>query len=70
MQHFKDIDVCLALLRALHARNDIGPKQKRDVETAIEEAKRLRRKRKACYADAYHCVRRITESLLNAFLDD
>jgi hypothetical protein len=70
MQHFKDIEACIVSLRALHARDDIGPKQKKNVEAAIEEAKQLRRRRVADHAVACRCVRRITESLLRAFLND
>jgi hypothetical protein len=70
MKHYKDIEACLALLRALHAGNDIEPEQKRYVETAIKEAKRLRRKRSGDLAATYRCVRRITENLLCAFLED
>ena len=68
MKHFKDLDACIALLRALQARNDIGPEQKKDVGEAIEEAKRLRRKRGATHVENYRCVRRIAERLVNAFL--
>jgi hypothetical protein len=70
MARFKDINACIALLQALHAGNDIEPKQKKNVEAAIVEAKRLRRKRTADGKEAHRCVRRITENLLKAFMRD
>jgi len=72
MNHFKDLEACIAALQAVQAvqaRSDIGPKQKKNVETAIEEAKRLRRRHDAGHSVTYRCVRRITESLINAFLN-
>jgi DNA repair ATPase RecN len=69
MQHFKDIDVCIAELQALLTRGDIEPEQKRYVEDAIREAKKLRRKRAEQPSDVYKGVRRIARSLVNAFLN-
>ena len=68
MKRFKDLQACIALLRALQDRSDVGPEQKRNVEAAINEAKRLRRKKDVDSVNVYACVRRITESLLSAFL--
>lgn len=68
MKRFKDLEACIALLRALQARSDVEPEQKRNVEVAINEAKRLRRKRDVDSIDVYACVRKITENLLSAFL--
>jgi hypothetical protein len=68
VKHFKDLETCIALLRALQARSDVEPEQKRNVEVAINEAKRLRRKKDADSSDVYACVRKITESLLSTFL--
>jgi hypothetical protein len=70
MARFKDINECIALLRALHSRSDIEPKQRKYVEAAITEARRLRRKRTADGKEAHHCVRGITENLLKAFVKD
>jgi DNA repair ATPase RecN len=68
MKHFKDIDVCIAELEALYAGNDIEPEQKKYVETAIRDAKKLRRTHGSNPAEVYRSVRRIARSLLNAFL--
>jgi len=68
MQKFKDINACIADLLAVHARSDIGPEQKKNVEAAIEQLKRLRRKPHAKTVDVYRCVREIAGRLLEAFL--
>jgi len=68
MQQFKDINACIADLQAVQARSDIGPEQKKNVEAAIEQLKRLRRKPHAKTVDVYRCVREIAGRLLEAFL--
>lgn len=68
MQKFKDINACIADLHAVHARSDIGPEQKKNVEAAIEQLKRLRRKPHAKTVDVYRCVREIAARLLKAFV--
>jgi hypothetical protein len=68
MKRFKDLEACIARLKALQTQGDIEPEQRREIEAAITEARRLRRKRYADSCDVYACVRKITESLLNAFL--
>ncbi len=70
MKRFKDLDACITALQVVQARDDVGPKQKKDVKTAIEEAKRLRRRHDADHSVTYRCIRRITESLINAFLNN
>jgi hypothetical protein len=67
MQQFKELNACIASLKALLAGNDIRPEQRRDVEAAIEELKYLRRKRNADGPDVYACVRRVAENLVSAF---
>jgi hypothetical protein len=68
MQQFKDINACIAALQALHARSDIGPEQKKYVDEAIHELRRLRRKPHAKSVDVYRCVRQVAEGLIKAFL--
>ena len=68
MQKFKDINACIADLEAVQARSDIGPEQKKNVEAAIEQLRRLRRKPHAKTCDVFRCVREIAERLLKAFL--
>jgi hypothetical protein len=67
MSKNKDLNAITAQLWALVARNDVGPDQKKHVEVALDEIKRIRRKPRIKQADAYSCVRRVAESLLNAF---
>jgi hypothetical protein len=67
VQQFKELNACIADLKALLAGNDVRPEQRKDVEAAIEELRRLRRKRNASQPDFYGCVRRITERLIKAF---
>jgi hypothetical protein len=70
VKHFKDLQTCIALLHAAQARSDIEPEQKKYIENAIEEAKRLRRRPNAERTESFRCVRRITENLLAAFIRD
>ena len=67
MNRSKDLNAITARLRALVARDDVGPDQKKLVEVALNEMKRLRRKAHFTQADVYFCVRRVAENLLNAF---
>jgi hypothetical protein len=66
----KDLSAITAQLRALIARDDVGPDQKKHVEVALNEIKRLRRRPHVTQRDVYFCVRRVAESLLNAFHRD
>lgn len=67
VRQFKELNACIANLKALLAGNDVRPEQRKDVEAAIEELRRLRRKRDTSQPDVYGCVRRITERLIKAF---
>jgi hypothetical protein len=67
MRQSKDLNAINAQLKALIARGDVGPDQKKHVEVALNELKRLRRRPDATRAEVFFCVRRVAESLLNAF---
>lgn len=67
MKGSRDLRAVDAELRALIARDDVDPDQKRHVEAAIIELRALRRKRKREQADVYACVRKVAEHLLRAF---
>lgn len=67
MQRNKDLRTINGELKALVARGDVDPEQKKHVEAAIEELKKLRRKRKSTQADVWSCVRNVAESLLSAY---
>jgi len=65
VKQFKDLNACIAVFQALLAGNDIRPEQKKDVEAALAELRRLRRKQDA--AIVYRSVRHIAERLVSAF---
>lgn len=67
VKQFKELKVSIASLNALLAGGDIKPEQRRHVEEAIEQLKRLRRKADAKRPEIYRCVRRITDELVSAF---
>ena len=68
VRQFKDLNACIAELQTLHAGSDIGPEQKKNVEAAIEQLRRLRRKPDAKMPDVYRCVRDVASRLIKAFL--
>ena len=68
MKDFKDLYASIASLRAVLARGDIDQEQKQNVEQAIEQLKRLRRKPHRKLTEVYRCVREITERLIRAFM--
>ena len=67
MQQFKELNASIAALRALLAGSDIRSDQRKDVEEAIKEMQRLRRKPHAAMPDVYRCVRRVADKLIEAF---
>jgi hypothetical protein len=70
MKQCKDLRAINAELKALLARSDVGPEQKKHVEVALEELRRFRRRRGPTREDVFSCVRTVAESLLNAFYKD
>lgn len=70
MKESKDLRAINAELKALLARGDVGPEQKKHVEVALEELRRLRRRHGLTRNDVFSCVRTVAESLLNAFHKD
>lgn len=67
MKKSKDVNACIAQLRAVQGRNDTEPEQKKCIEEAIEQLRKLRRKTNPNKADLFHCVRIISENLLRSF---
>ena len=68
MRQFKDLNACIGDLEALRAGSDIGPEQKRNVEAAIEQLRRLRRKPNPKPVEVYRCIREVASQLVMAFL--
>jgi hypothetical protein len=67
VKQFKDLNACIAELQALCVGSDIRPEQKKNVEAAIEQLRRLRRKPDAKMTDVYLSVREIADRLIAAF---
>jgi DNA repair ATPase RecN len=63
----RDLSALVAQLKAMAARGDVDSEQKKHVTKALEELRRFRRRHRFTQADAYACVRRVAEELLNAF---
>jgi hypothetical protein len=68
MKKFRDLNACIADLEAVLGRDDIKSQQKKDVEAAIEEIKRLRRKPIRTRPEVFRAVREIAERLIRAFI--
>jgi len=68
MRKVRDLDACIAQLRALQARNDTEPEQTKYIDEAIELLKQLRRKSNPNRAEVARFVREIAGALLSAFL--
>jgi DNA repair ATPase RecN len=68
MKRVKDLNACIAQLRAVSGRNDNEPEQTKDIDEAIDLLKQLRRKKNPSRAEVARFVRRISEALLHAFM--
>jgi len=67
MKKVRDLNACIAQLRALQGRNDTEPEQTKYIDEAIELLKRLRRRSNPTRAEVARFVRKIAEALLSAF---
>ncbi len=67
MKQVKDVNACIAQLRALQGRNDTKPEQTKCIDEAVRELRKLRGKSHPGKAEVFSCVRRVTENLLRAF---
>ena len=67
MKQVKDINACIAQLRAVQDRHGTEPEQKKHIEDAINLLRELRRKQNPSRAEVARFVRRISESLVAAF---
>jgi DNA repair ATPase RecN len=67
MKQFRELNASIAALRALLAGSDIRPEQRKHVEEAVQQLRRLRRKTNPRMSDIYRCVRRVTDRLVSAF---
>jgi hypothetical protein len=69
MRKLKELSACIALFQAVHARNEVGPEQKKHLEYAINELRELRRRPHAKHYQVHGRVRKVVEALAKAFLD-
>ena len=67
MKKLRDLNACIAELRAVQVRNDTEPEQVRHIDDAIEFLRQLRRKSNPTRAQTARFVRKIAEALLRAF---
>ena len=69
MQKIKELNACIAVLQAIQAGSKAEPEQKKYVERAIDELRKLRRKPHAKRAEINRSVREVVEALAKAFWD-
>lgn len=68
MKKVKDLNACIAQLRALQRSNDTEPEQTKYIENAIKHLRELRRKPNPNRAEVARLVRKVAEALLQAFV--
>ncbi len=67
MRKIRELNACIARLRAVQVGNDIGPEQQKEIKRAMEQLKQLRRLPHLTQREVFCVVREITEALLRAF---
>lgn len=70
MKHNRDLQFCMDLLRSMLNRNGSEPEQKRTLEIALMELKRLWRKADPSREQIYRAVRKVAEAILNTLNSD
>jgi len=68
MKHNKDLQFCSDQLRLLQKRDGLEPEQRRSLEKAQDELKRLWRIPNPTRQEVYRVVRTITEAISETFL--
>lgn len=68
MRQLRELNACIARLRAVQEGNDLGPEQQKDIKRALEQMQQLRRMPHPTQREVFCVVREITEALLRAFL--
>jgi hypothetical protein len=67
MRKLKDLRACISLLEELQDGGSVEPEQKQDVEYAVCELKRIRRKPNLKQHELHESIRTIVETLVRAF---
>jgi hypothetical protein len=68
MKQLKDLNACIAQLRAVRGKNDTEPEQTKYIDDAIELLRQLRRRSNPSRPEVARLVRKIAEALLRAFM--
>jgi len=68
MKRIKDLNACIAILRAMLGRNDTQPEQKQNIEAAIKSLKILKRLSHPTRVQMFREIREIIEGILKALL--
>jgi hypothetical protein len=69
MRKQRDLQVCIALVRAWLTRDGLKPEQRDALARVLEELRQLRRVQRLEKQDVYEAVRLITEILFDVFSD-
>ena len=69
MRKQKDLKACILLLQELQGRGSVEPQQKKAVEYAIDEIKRIRRRPNLKHSETHESIRRIVEALVSVFIN-
>ena len=69
MRKQKDLKACILLLQELQTRGSVEPQQKKAVEYAIDEIKRIRRRPNPKQSEIHESIRMIVEALISAFIN-
>ncbi len=68
MRKSKDLNACIAILEAVQSGNDVTPEQKQAIEDVIGEVRKIRRKPNPKRYEIDQSVRKIAETLIEAFM--
>lgn len=67
MKKSKDLNGCVSILLDTRRRNDLVPEQRKDVDQALGEVRKLGRLSHPTRVEVNRRVRRLTEALIRAF---
>jgi hypothetical protein len=67
MRKQKDLKACISLLEGAQVRGSVEPEKKQEVEYAVDELKRIRRKPNLKQHELHESIRKLVEALIRAF---
>lgn len=68
MNKSKDLNACIAILKAVQSGSDVTPEQKQAIESVVGDIKRIRRKPNLRRHEIHQSIRSIAEKLVRAFI--